>query len=97
MDELLKFSDCKFIHPVGLTGEKYDSRNVLNESTSVYNRLQRDVLQEVELDVYDRGTQLKNPKKIKEYDYETFQKQVKRLLSAKFSTVLVGKGVNKLI
>jgi hypothetical protein len=25
-------------------------------------------LQEVELDVYDRGTQLKNPKKIKEYD-----------------------------
>jgi zinc protease len=38
-----------------------------------------------------------NTKKIKEYDYETFQKQVKRLLSAKFSTVLVGKGVNKLI
>jgi len=32
-----------------------------------------------------------NTKKIREYDYETFQKQVKRLLSAKFSTVLVGK------
>jgi hypothetical protein len=56
MDELLKFSDCKFIRPVGLTGEKYDQRKLLNESTSVYPKLQRDVLQELELEVYEKGS-----------------------------------------
>jgi zinc protease len=49
------------------------------------------VLQHHGLDQFHLNTQ-----KVKDYDYETFQKQVKRLLSAKFSTVLVGKGAGKL-
>lgn len=82
MDELLKFSDCKFIRPVGLTGAKYDQRKVLNESSSVYFKLQRDVLHELELEVYEKGTQSGNSRKTQPY------MRSDKLLRAKYGKTL---------
>lgn len=56
MDELLKFDKCKFVHPLGLTGANYDQKILLNEETSRYSKIQREVLQELELDVEEKPT-----------------------------------------